>query len=350
MKLKRSSENRMNKAPLKYMKFLPDRFVGALLLMIVMAWLIPGIGGNESVFKLKEITQYAIALLFFFYGLRLSPEKLVNDLRNWRLHLLIQSITFLLFPVLVLLFYPFMKGTENELLWLAVFFMAALPSTVSSSVVMVSIAKGNIPSAIFNASISGVIGIVATPLWMGFFLGKQSGAFDFSSVIADLFLTILLPVIAGLILHRFWGSWASRNNRYLGLYDKSVILSVVYSSFSDSFLNGIFQEISWFELFALTTSVVALFFIVYHLTKVLIRSFRFSREDQITILFCGSKKSLMHGSVMAGVIFAGSSSGSLFLVPIMIYHAFQLFYISIAAQNMAKQVEKTSYVSGNLPG
>ena len=326
----------MNKAFVKYLKFLPDRFVGALLLMIVLAWAIPEIGSKDSFFNLKEVTQYAIALLFFFYGLRLSPEKLVNDLRNWRLHLLIQSITFVVFPVLVLLFYPFLKGTENEMLWLAVFFLAALPSTVSSSVVMVSIAKGNIPSAIFNASISGVIGIVVTPLWMGFFLEKQAGSFDFSAVIADLFLTILLPAIAGLIFHRFWGDWATRNNRYLGLYDKSVILSVVYSSFSDSFLNGIFQEISWFELFALTASVVALFFIVYNLTKVSIRSFKFSREDQITILFCGSKKSLMHGSVMAGVIFAGSVNGSLFLVPIMIYHAFQLFYISIAAQNMSK--------------
>jgi sodium/bile acid cotransporter 7 len=221
-------------------------------------------------------------------------------------------------------------------LWLAVFFLAALPSTVSSSVVMVSIAKGNIPSAIFNASISGVIGIVVTPLWMGLFLGKQAGSFDFGSVIADLFLTILLPVIAGLILHRFWGNWASRNGKKLGMYDKSVILSVVYSSFSDSFLNGIFHGISWLELGVLTGSVIVLFFVVFNFTKVINRLMKFNREDSITVLFCGSKKSLMHGSVMAGVIFAGSSTGSIFLVPIMIYHAFQLFYVSLIAQKLGK--------------
>jgi len=39
---------------------------------------------------------------------------------------------------------------------------------------------------------------------------------------------------------------------------------------------------------------------------------------------------------MAGVIFAGSSTGSIFLVPIMIYHAFQLFYISLVAQKLGK--------------
>jgi len=325
-----------NKSLTLLKKYLPDRFILGIISMIVLAWLIPGIGGENSFFNLKEIIQYAVALLFFFYGLRLNPEKLVSDLKNWRLHLLIQSVTFLVFPFLVLLFRPFLKGTENEVLWLAVFFLAALPSTVSSSVVMVSIAKGNIPSAIFNASVSGVIGIVITPLLMGFFLEKQAAAFDFGGVIIDLITTILLPVIAGLLLHRFWGHWATRNNKYLSLYDKTVILSVVYRSFSDSFLNGIFNSISWVDLIILSGSVIALFFVVFNLTKALTRLMKFNREDSITVIFCGSKKSLMHGSVMAGVIFAGSSAGSIFLVPIMIYHAFQLFYISLIAQKLGK--------------
>ena len=320
----------------KWKKYLPDPFILGIISMIVLAWLIPDIGGENSFIKLKVLTQYGIALLFFFYGLRLSPEKLASDLKNWRLHILIQSITFIVFPLLVLLFRPFLKGTDNEILWLAVFFLAALPSTVSSSVVMVSIAKGNITSAIFNASISGVIGIVVTPLLMGFFLEKQAEAFDFGGVMADLFMTILMPVFAGLLFHRFWGNWAIRNKRYLGLFDKSVILSVVYRSFSDSFLNGIFKNISWFDLIVLTASVIALFFVVLNLTRALTRLMKFNREDSITVIFCGSKKSLMHGSVMAGVIFAGSTAGSIYLVPIMIYHAFQLFYISLIAQKMGK--------------
>ena len=219
---------------------------------------------------------------------------------------------------------------------MAVFFLAALPSTVSSSVVMVSIAEGNIPSAIFNASISGVIGILITPLWMGIFLEKQDEAFAFGEVIADLVIHILIPVILGLLMHRYWGIWANRNKRYLSLFDKSVILCIVYRSFSDSFLNGIFSSISWAELAGLSISVIALFFVVFYFTKYVTRLMKFSREDSITVLFCGSKKSLVHGSVMASVIFAGSSAGSIFLVPIMIYHAFQLFYISIVARRMSK--------------
>jgi len=322
----------------KIKKHLPDGFISGIILMILLAWLIPGIGGESSPVSLKMLIRYGIMLLFFFYGLRLSPEKLKNDLKNWRLHLLIQSITFVIFPFLVLLFRPFLKGTDNEMLWLAVFFLAALPSTVSSSVVMVSIAKGNIPSAIFNASISGVIGILVTPFLMGFFLEKQDEAFAFGQVLTDLLIQILIPVVIGLYLHRFWGSWANRNKRWLSMFDKTVILTIVYNSFSNSFLNGIFNTTSWTELIVLSGAVLALFFVVFYLTKSIIRFMKFNREDGITILFCASKKSLVHGSVMASVIFAGSSAGGIVLVPIMIYHAFQLFYISVVARKMSLEV------------
>lgn len=319
----------------KLSHYLPDGFISGIILMILLARIVPGIGGESSLIGLKEFIRYGIMLLFFFYGLRLSPEKLKNDLKNWHLHLIIQSITFFVFPLLVVVFRPFLKGTEGEVLWLAVFFLAALPSTVSSSVVMVSIAKGNIPSAIFNASISGVIGILVTPFLMGFFLEKHDEAFAFGEVLTDLLIQILIPVVLGLWLHRYWGNWANRYKRQLGLFDKTVILAIVYNSFSNSFLNGIFQSTGWNDLFLLTAAVLALFFAVYYLTRVIVRLMKFNREDGITILFCASKKSLVHGSVMASVLFAGNSVSGIILVPIMIYHAFQLFYISIIARKLS---------------
>ncbi len=147
--------------------FKPDRFVLLLISMIFLAYWMPGI---EHIIPLNEISTYGIAGIFFFYGLKLSPEKMKEGLSNWRLHTLIQVATFLIFPLIIIALLPFVKGEEHLTLWLAVFFLATLPSTVSSSVVMVSIAKGNIPGAIFNASVSGLIGILITPLWMGLFL------------------------------------------------------------------------------------------------------------------------------------------------------------------------------------
>lgn len=321
-------------------RFLPDGFITGILVMILLAYLLPGIGKEGSAIELKAVIRYGISLLFFFYGLRLSPEKLKNDLSNWRLHLLIQGITFLIFPLTVLAFHPLFAGTDHEILWLSVFFLAALPSTVSSSVVMVSIAEGNISSAIFNASISGVIGILLTPLWMSLFMERQTEAFAFGQVLHDLVIQILIPVFVGLLLHRWWGNWANRNKRYLSLFDKSVILMVVYRSFSDSFLNGIFSSIALHELLLLGGSVIGLFFFIFEGTKYLTKRLHFNREDRITVLFAGSKKSLVHGSVMVMVLFGDTTIGSLFLVPVMIYHAFQLFYISILARRYARELHQ----------
>jgi len=321
----------------KLKRFLPDGFIILLVSMILLAYFIPGIGAKGSMIELKTVSRYGIMLLFFFYGLRLSPGKLIKDLKNWKLHLTIQLLTFIVFPVIVLLFYPLFKGGEYYSLWLAVFFLAALPSTVSSSVVMVSIARGNMPGAIFNASISGIIGIIVTPLWMGIFLSSAKGDFDFTRIFTDLVIQILLPVIFGLFLHRFWGEWAIRNKRWFALFDKSVILTIVYNSFSESFTNGIFKSIPNWTLFILSGAVIALFFIVFGFSNFISRRIGFTREEQITVVFCGSKKSLVHGSVFSSVLFAGSVAGSLFLVPIMIYHAFQLLYISTIARRIGKE-------------
>lgn len=320
-----------------FARFLPDRFILGILLMILLAWLFPGIGGPNGLITLDTINHYGVIVLFFFYGLRLSPEKLKADLRNWKLHITIQALTFIVFPLLVLPFYPIFDGTVYLNLWLAVFFLATLPSTVSSSVVMVSIARGNIPSAIFNASISGMIGILATPLWMGIFLDASNADFNLAQTFNDLLLQIFAPVILGLVLHKWLGAWALKYKHYNSMFDKAVILSIVYESFSTSFLNGIFDTLPIWTLIILSVSVIVLFFVVYIISKQISKWLKLTREEQITVVFCGSKKSLIHGSVMASVLLAGSANGSLFLVPIMIYHAFQLFYISIVARRMSME-------------
>ena len=147
--------------------------------MIVLAYFWPELGSEESPLPLDFITTWGVAGIFFFYGLRLSPAKLWEGLSNWRLHILVQLSTFVLFPILILIGNYLFANDTNKLLWLGAFYLAALPSTVSSSVVMVSIAGGNLPAAIFNASISSLLGVFITPIWMGLFLQTNQTSFDF---------------------------------------------------------------------------------------------------------------------------------------------------------------------------
>ncbi|HSI69920.1 MAG TPA: bile acid:sodium symporter, partial [Gillisia sp.] len=145
----------------------PNKFILSLLGSIVLAYFFPN---ALSSLPLGTITDIGIGFIFFFYGLKMAPAELRQGFLNYPSHILIQTTTFLIFPLLTLVSAPlFIEGTGSDL-WLALFFLGALPSTVSSSVVMVAIAKGNLPTAIFNASMSGLIGILATPLLLSIFM------------------------------------------------------------------------------------------------------------------------------------------------------------------------------------
>ena len=313
-----------------------DWFLAALIGMIVLAYLWPQLGVDREPVSLGDIANYGVSVIFFFYGLRLSPEKLKAGLSSWRLHVVVQLSTFILFPLLVLPFHTLFEGSKNELLWLGTFYLAALPSTVSSSVVMVSIAGGNIPAAIFNASISSLIGIFITPLWMGLFLQASAEGFDIWGIMGKLVLQVLLPVILGIALHRYWGNFAERNKSKLRIFDQVIILLIVYTSFCESFARDMFSGYSIGNLLVLGATMVALFFLVYGLIHVLSKLLGFNRDDRITAIFCGSKKSLVHGTVMSKVLFPDANMVGIILLPIMIYHALQLLAASIISQRMAR--------------
>ncbi|QAA82796.1 bile acid:sodium symporter [Aequorivita sp. H23M31] len=314
-----------------------DKFVIAVVISVVIAYFLPQLGASDSPVPMDLISSLGISFIFFFYGLNLSTEALKNGLRNWRLHVVVQSSTFILFPLLILPFFPFVKDTSYELIWLGFLFMAALPSTVSSSVVMVSMAKGNLPAAIFNASISGILGILLTPLWILPFINETDVVFDFSSIYIQLFTEIILPLALGLILRRYLGSWAGRNKKRLDLFDKFIILLIIYKSFVHSFEDKIFSSISLSKMVIMIGLVVLLFYIVFSLTGWIGKILKFNHADRITNQFCGTKKSLVHGTVFSQAMFGGTGIIGILLLPLMIYHAFQILVISVVATKRGRE-------------
>lgn len=309
-----------------------DGFILALFGFTIMAYLFPQLYLWQEGRILTWATSVGVSLIFFFYGLKLSFQQLKAGLSNWKLHLLIQSATFVFFPLLILPFYPLIQNEIQYDFWLSFFFLAALPSTVSSSVVMVSIARGNIPAAIFNASISGLLGVIITPLWMQFFLDFKDVSV-FTEIYWGLIKEIILPIILGLLLQPYFGRWALKYNRHLGLFDKTIILLIVYASFAESFVSGVFESIGNLYLLWIFVGTVLLFVLIYGLIYLLTKYIlKFNREDHITALFCGSKKSLTHGSVFGKLLFANSASAGLYFLPLMIFHAFQILVVTVIAQ------------------
>lgn len=306
-----------------------DKFVVAIIISVALAYIFPQ-GGVAGVDLLQVLTTWGVALIFFLYGVKLHFSELRRGLSNWRLHLIVQAITFLVFPALIYLFRPLIARIGEGELWLGFLFLGALPSTVSSSVVMVGLARGNVPAAIFNASISGLIGIILTPMWLGDNLNLEGS--DLSGLYLRLGAEILIPLVAGMLVQPWLRAWTLRHKAGLSWFDKSIILLIIYKSFSASFAAGLFVGIDWYVFVVILSGVSVVFCVVYFFSGKIAQLLHFSVEDKIALQFCGTKKSLVHATVFAKIMFVHTGSLGLILLPIMTYHALQIFLVGILAE------------------
>ena len=280
-----------------------DYFLLLLVGVVFLAWLWPAPGNLKGVFSLQRFADVGVAAIFFFYGLRLDPEKIKIGIGNWRLHLVVQLVTFVVCPIIAITARYLYGGHGHDQLWLGVIYLSVLPGTVSSAIVMISIAGGNITGGIFNASLASLLGIFITPLWVSFFMKSSSGYGDFTHIILTLILQVLVPVCVGFLLHRYGGAFAEKHRHGLRLFDQSIILLIVYNAFCESFAQRMFDGMSALFIAELSVVLLIAFLALCSIVYFICRSLRFSRPDMITAIFCGSKKSLVHGTAMGNVIF-----------------------------------------------
>lgn len=315
----------------------PDPFILALLAVIGIAALLPARGAVATGFG--HATTVAIGLLFFLYGARLSTREAVDGLRHWRLHGTVLAATYVLFPLLGLLVLLLPTSILPRDLALGVVFLCCLPSTVQSSIAFSSLARGNVPAAICAASLSNLLGIVVTPLLAGLLLASHGGISG--SAVVDVALQLLAPFVLGQLARPWIGGWVARHKRRLVVVDRGSILLVVYVAFSEGMVEGIWTRLSVSALVTLVAVCLTLLAAVLLITWYVPR--RSPYADRVTIMFCGSKKSLASGLPMAGVLFAGAQVG-LLVLPLMLFHMIQLMACAAIAARLARRAQPSEPV------
>jgi sodium/bile acid cotransporter 7 len=309
-----------------------DNFTLALVATVTAATLLPARGATAAVFD--QATVAAVALLFFLHGAKLSREAMIAGATHWRLHLTVFAATFALFPLLGVALKPLLAPLVTPDLYLGVLYICALPATVQSAIAFTSIARGNVPAAICSASASSIIGIFLTPLLVGVLMdahGPGGGTLDAVLKIVE---ELLLPFIAGQIARQWIGRWVDRNKGLLKFVDQGSILLVVYAAFSAAVLQGLWHQVPPLSLGGTLVVNAVLLALVLLATRTTARLEGFSREDEITTVFCGSKKSLASGVPMAKVLFAGHAIGVV-LLPLMLFHQMQLMVCAVLARRYA---------------
>ena len=311
-----------------------DPFTVALLIAIAIASLLPVSGTAARV--MDGVTDAAIAALFFLHGARLSRAAILSGVAHWRLHLLIFAATFVLFPLLGWAWRPLLQHWLTPELVVGVLFLCALPSTVQSSIAFTSLAGGNVPAAVCSASASSLFGVIITPLLLAWMLEAQGAIEQPLHAVGRIMLQLLLPFVAGHLLRPWIGAWVDRQRGLLRFTDQGTILLVVYTAFSASVIDGLWKQTPVRDLFVVLVISSVLLALVMPLLAFTARRLGFARADEITIVFCGSKKSLATGVPMARILFAGGSLGAIVL-PLMVFHQLQLLVSAQVAQRYARK-------------
>lgn len=319
-----------------YLRLLFDNFTLILLAVVAAATLLPAQGQGAVLFE--ALTVAAIALLFFMHGAKLSRQAIIAGATHWRLHLLVFACTFVMFPLLGLLAKPVLHPLLGDQLYMGVLFLCVLPGTVQSAIAFTSLAGGNVPAAVCSASASSILGIILTPLLVALLMqidASEQGPSALHSVGA-ISMQLLLPFVLGHAMRPIIGTWVDKHKKNLSRLDQTSILLVVYTALSASVVEGLWNTVSTRTLLSLVIVCCVLLAVVLFLTAWLGQRFGFNREDRITIVFGGSKKSMATGVPMAQVLFTGSLLGPA-LLPLIIFHQIQLMVCAVMAQNYARQ-------------
>jgi len=311
-----------------------DNFTLALVATVIIATLLPARGIAAGFFEVA--TTLAIALLFFLHGAKLSRAAVIAGASHWRLHLTVLCSTYGLFPVLGFILKPVLSPLVTPELYLGVLYLCALPATVQSSIAFTSIARGNVPAAICSASASSFIGVFLTPVLVGILIGVQGSGGGVWHAIGKICVQLLLPFIVGQLMRGWIGAWVDRNKVLVKVVDQGSILLVVYVAFSASVLQGLWHHTPLRSLAGLLIVNAVLLTLVLLATRYSARIQGFGVADEITTVFCGSKKSLANGVPMAKVLFPGHEVG-LIVMPLILFHQLQLMVCAVLAQRYARR-------------
>lgn len=305
-----------------------------ILAAVALATLAPARGEVAAV--LGRVSSLAVVVLFFWQGAKLSPEQLKAGLVHVRLHATVFAATYGVFPLLGLALRPLALRLLPVEAYDGVLFLCTSPSTIQTAVVFVALARGNVPAALCAASLSSLAGVVLTPLLLRL-IGVGVGAQSIPWTAAwDLVRELVLPLVLGQFSRRWIAGWVEGRRKLLARYDQATIVLIVYVAFGHAVAGGLWHALAPRHFLVLAALDAVILGLVMSIMTGLSRLLRFSKEDEITIVFCGSKKGLASGASIANVLFPQEVLGVL-LIPLMVFHQLQLMAAAALVPRYARR-------------
>jgi sodium/bile acid cotransporter 7 len=220
-------------------------FLVGLVGVVVLAFFFPDPGARNGWLHAESVSDWGLAVIMLLQGLSMPLEKARQGAGNWRLRVLIQSFTFIIFPIVGLvlqLVLPIIWRTEPAAIQKGFLYLCVLPSTVSTSVVYTSVARGNTAAAVFSAAFSNLLGVFLTPALVGILMQMSGGTGSFGLPFLQIMLLTLVPFVIGMALRPLVHRLVDENKKWVNRLSNAVILFIVYSAFCGSGKSHVWEK------------------------------------------------------------------------------------------------------------
>lgn len=271
--------------------------------------LIIGLPNPDLGKTIKPFTKPLIFCALLAMGLRQNFSSLMSSLKDYKAIYFCILTSFVFAPLV-----GFILGniffSSNHLMFVGVMIASSVSTTLVSSIVWTNITKGNESLAMVLTTTTSILFVFVAPLILYITLNTSINI-PILSMVQNLFIAILSPIILAQIIRYFIKIDYNRLSNPTKIVGQSIILSIILMATSSA--KGL-------DLSTIMTVIVSVSiqYIITALFSYNVSSLFTDKKNAIAIMYCSSQKALPNAALISMTFFDPATS-----IYILVYHIFQ---------------------------